>query len=163
MMRKIIVLAIFSTAFLMTSCKESKTESNVEGVQISDSTKEASFEVDGKTYNGKVSTQYFGSNKATDNFSVLCQQDEPFTLLQATFANEKDASSPNLKPKGESYKVSEGEFELSLSVSDSQKEFVSNEKSGGTIKVSGNEMVISDMKLFDADGKEKTVNATIKF
>ena len=153
MMRKIIILSFFAAAISMISCKDSKKESNVEGVQISDSTKEGSFNVDGKTFSGKVSTQYFGSNKSTDNFSVLCQQDEPFTLLQATFANEKDASSPNLKPKGESYKVSEGEFELSLSVSDSQKEFVSTEKSGGTIKVSGNEMTISDMKLFDADGK----------
>lgn len=161
-MKKIIVLAIFSAAFLI-SCEKAKKESNVEDIQISESSKKGSFTVDGKTIEGKVSTQYFGSNKETDNFSVLCQQDEPFTLLQATFANEENAAAPSLKPKGQSYKVSEGEFDLTLSVSESSKQFIATDESGGTISVSGNKLTISDMKLFDADGKVKTVSATIKF
>lgn len=162
MMKKIFISAVFVIAFLM-SCEKSPKESNVEGIGISESSKEGSFTVDGKTVEGKVSTQYFGSNKETDNFSVLCQQDEPFTLLQATFANEKNASAANLKAKGQSYKVSEGEFDVSLSVPESSKQFIATDESGGTISVSGNILTISDIKLFDADGKEKTVSSTIKF
>jgi hypothetical protein len=162
-MKKVILFSVFGTVFLFTSCKETKKESKIAGIEISDSSNEGTFSIDGKNCNGKVSTQYFGSNKESDNFSVLCQQDEPFTLLQATFANQKDASSPNLKPKGGSYKVNEGEFDLSLTAADNQKEFIANEKSGGTVKVEGNKMTISNIKLFDADGKERVVNATINF
>jgi hypothetical protein len=43
------------------------------------------------------------------------------------------------------------------------KQFIANEKSGGTVKVEGNKMTITGMKLFDRDGKEKTVSGTINF
>ena len=162
-MKNSIILVILTLTFSLNSCKKSKIESEKTGIEISESSHEGTFSVDGKNCNGKVSTQYFGSNKESDNFSVLCQQDEPFTLLQATFANQKDAKSSNLKPKGGSYKVNEGEFDLSLTAADSQKEFIANEKSGGTVKVVGNQLIILNMKLFDADGKEKLVSGTINF
>jgi hypothetical protein len=162
-MKKTILYFFVATTFIATSCNSSSKESNTAGIQTSDKENTASFKVDGATFNGKVSTQYFGSNKETDNFSVLCQQDEPFTLLQAVFANEKDAKSNNLKPQGGSYNVGAGQFGLSLSVTGSDKEFIANEKSGGSLKVDGKKMTVTDMKLFDRDGKEKTVNAVIEF
>ena len=162
-MKKSMFLAILALTISLHSCKKNKIESEKTGMEISDDSKGGTFTVDGKTYEGKVSTQYFGSNKETDNFSIVCQQDEPLTILQATFSNEKNARSANLKPKGGSYKVSDGEFDLTLTVSDSDKQFVANDKSGGTVKVEGNKLSIENVKLFDRDGKEKTVSETIEF
>ena len=84
-------------------------------------------------------------------------------LLQAVFANEKDAKSAGLKPLGSSYNVANGNFGLELTMADAPKHFIANEKSGGSIKVAGNKMTVTDMKLFDMDGKEKTVSGTIEF
>jgi hypothetical protein len=162
-MKKTIFYTFTALTFLTSSCNSGSKESNTAGVQISDKESAASFTVDGATFKGNVSTQYFGSNKETDNFSVLCQQDEPFTLLQAVFANEKDAKSNNLKPQGGSYNVGAGQFGLSLRITGSDKEFIANEKSGGSLKVEGNKMMVTDMKLFDRDGKEKVVSAVIGF
>lgn len=161
-MKKTILYFFVATTVVVSSCNNGSKESNTAGIQISDKENSASFTVDGATCKGKVSTQYFGSNKETDNFSVLCQQDEPLTLLQATFANEKNATA-SLKPKGGSYKVNEGEFGLTLTVAGSDKEFNANDKSAGSLKVEGNKLIITDMKLFDRDGKEKVVSATIEF
>jgi hypothetical protein len=162
-MKKTIFYTLTAAIFLTTSCSNSIKENKVGDVQISDKANTASFTVDGATCKGKVSTQYFGSNKETDNFSVLCQQDEPLTLLQATFANEKNAKTVGLKPKGGSYKVNEGEFGLTLTIAGSDKEFVANDKSGGSLKIDGNKMTITNMKLFDRDGKEKIVASEIEF
>ncbi len=162
-MKKTILYFFVATTFVASSCNSGSKESNTTGLQISDKEKTASFKVDGTTFNGKVSTQYFGSNKETDNFSVLCQQDEPLTLLQAVFANEKDAKSNNLKPQGGSYNVGAGQFGLSLRIAGSDKEFIANEKSGGSLKIVGNKMMVTDMNLFDRDGKEKVVSAVIEF
>ncbi len=162
-MKKTFFYVLTVATFLTTSCNSGSKESNAAGVQTSNKENTASFTVDGANFKGKVSTQYFGSNKETDNFSVLCQQDEPLTLLQATFANEKNAKVSGLKPAGGSYKVSDGEYGLSLRVADSNKEFNANDKSGGSLKVEGNKMTITDMKLFDSDGKQKLVSGTIVF
>lgn len=162
-MKKSIFCAFCAVVFLFTSCKDKKEVAAENGVEMSEGSKSESFSVDGKTYKGNVSTQIFGSNKETDNFSILCQQDEPFTLLQCTFANRKNAETANLKPKGESYKVEDGEFSLSLSVSDSNNQFIANEKSGGSVKVEGNTLTITNVKLFDRDGNSKIVSETVQF
>ena len=162
-MKKIFFYTLTAIAFLTTACNSGSKESDTADIQISDKESTASFNVDGKIYKGKVSTQYFGSNKETDNFSVLCQQDEPLVLLQAVFANEKDAQSAGLKPNGSSYNVAAGNFGLELTIAGEPKMFIANPKSGGTLTVEGNKMTITDMKLFDMDGKEKTVSGTIDF
>ena len=162
-MKKSMICAICATALFFTSCKDKKEIASDNGIEMSEGSKTGSFTVDGATFKGNVSTQFFGSNKDTDNFSVLCQQDEPFTLLQCTFANRKDAESPNLVPRGQSYKVDPGLFALSLSVTGSDMEFVANERSGGSVKVEGNTLKISDVKLFDREGNSKTVSETIDF
>lgn len=163
---KQIILSVFAIAALAaSSCNSKKTaENNNTVVEATANPAATVFTVDGKEYKGKVSTQYFGSNKETDNFSILCQQDEPLVLLQATFANEKDARSGTvLKVKGGSYKTNVGEFGLSLTIAGEEKEFIANEKSTGTLKIEDHKMIVTDMKLFDQDGKEKVVNAIIAF
>lgn len=163
-MKNIIICAFCATALFFTACKDKKELASDAGIEIFEGVKTGSFTVDGKTYAGNVSTQYFGSNKETDNFSILCQQDDPYTLLQCTFANRKDAESENLKPRGQSYKVDPGLFALSLKVTGSDMEFVADdEKSGGTVKVEGNTLKIVDVKLFDREGNSKTVSETINF
>lgn len=160
-MKKLIIYSFIAMSLYNSSCKSSETK--IENVETSSESKEGSFTVDGTKVTGNVSTQYFGSNKETDNFSVLCQQDEPLTLLQATFANEKNAKAGTLVAKGGSYKVNNGEFGLELTVFGSEKQFIANDKSGGSLKVEGNKLTITEMKLFDADGKSKVVNGTINF
>ena len=146
----------------MTACNSSSTSSDDQ--QVEEGKKYSSFKVGDASFECEVSTQYFGSNKETDNFSVLCQQDEPFALLQATFANESDAKSGHeLKVKGGSYKVNSGEFDLELSGMGSDKLFKADSSSTGSLRVEGNKLIISNFKLFDSDKSEKIVSAEIGF
>lgn len=111
----------------------------------------------------KISTQYFGSNKETDNFSVVCQQDEPLHILQMTFANEAEArSEKSLSVKGGSYKVNSGEYSLEYSSPDG-KQFVAKSESSGSLKVQNNKIYISDYKLYDSDKNERIIDAEIEF
>jgi hypothetical protein len=88
-MKKISLYLLATLLFSVSSCNNKTSENNTVGIETSDKETTTTFTVDGTAYKGKVSTQYFGSNKETDNFSVVCQQDEPLVLLQAVFANEK--------------------------------------------------------------------------
>ncbi len=162
-MKKIFFYSITAVILLTTACNSGSKESNTSGIETSDKEITATFTVDATDYKGKVSTQYFGSNKETDNFSVLCQQSDPLVLLQAVFANEKDAQSVGLKPNGSSYNVGAGNFGLELTIAGEPKMFIANPKSGGTVTVKRHKMIITNMKLFDQDGKEKTVSGTINF
>lgn len=138
-----------------------------------DTQKSGSFTIDGKSYTGKISTQHFGSGEKP-NFSVLCQFDgegSDFALLQTTFVNEAEARGnsdikiydgsmlpmTDVKP-GVATVVLSG-FGLSLG----EKEFSGTDKSGGSIKVSGNTLTISDLNLFNSEGNKKTISASLKF
>ena len=149
----------------MAACNNNTTatkEANAAGIEIADEGKSASFTVDGTTYKGNVSTQYFG-DKVTGQFSVLCQQDEPLALLQAVFKNEKEAAG-NLKAAEGFYSMEPGEANIALSgTAIGEKEFVTKTGSTGTISVSGRTMTIKDLKLFNADNQEKVVSATIGY
>ena len=164
-MKKSIIYIFVATTIIGSACNDKGSEEkNISGIETSEKEKIISFTIDGETIKGKVSTQYFGSNKATDNFSVLCQQDDPLVLLQATFANEKDAAKSGLTPKGfDGYKVNEGQYDLTLTPAGGTETFVATDKTQGAIKVESNAVVINNMKLFNREGKEKVVNATIKF
>ena len=164
-MKKAILYVMIATAITTVSCNSnSATETATATIETTEKNNVASFTVDGENVKGKVSTQYFGSNKAADNFSVLCQQDEPLVLLQATFANEKDAAKSGLIPKGfNGYKVNEGQYDLTLTPAGGTESFVATDKTEGAIRVESNAVVINNMKLFNREGKEKVVNGTIKF
>ncbi len=120
--------------------------------------KSATFKVDGTEFKGRVSTQQF----ANDGFSVLCQQNEPFALLQAVFANEKEANgTTTLKPAESFYNLSEG---VSIALTLGDEKFNTTDKSTGIISVDGKKLILKDLKLFNTDNKkEKVLNTTIAF
>ncbi len=119
--------------------------------------KTGSYTVDGQTYKGKITLQ----KMAKDQYSVLCQQDEPFSLLQLIFTNEKEArSSATLKAGDSFYSMEPGEVHVSLS---GDKDFVTTSESTGSITVSGNSVTLKDLQLINSDKKSKVVNATLSF
>lgn len=170
MKKSILVITVAIVTFL-SSCGDKKktassgntTSSETTGLTVNDDEgKSGNFSVDGTSFKGKSSTQYFG-DKVTGQFSVLCQQDEPFALLQAVFANEA-AATGNLKPADGFYSMETGEAHIALSGNSfGDKEFVTTSSSTGSIIISGKELVIKDLKLYNSDKQEKTVSATIPF
>lgn len=162
-MKKYIFHIVLAFSLAAASCNSNTPkESNTADIEISDKAKTAAFTVDGTAYKGKVTTQYFG-DKVTGQFSVLCQQDEPFALLQAVFKNEKEAAG-SLKPAGGFYSMEPGEAHIALSgTAIGDKEYVTKSNSTGTITVSNKTLTIKDLKLFNSDNKEKVVNATIGY
>jgi hypothetical protein len=157
---------------LLTACgdkKKTTTGDNITntkeeaGLTVNeDEGKTGSFTVDGTSFNGRSSTQYFG-DKVSGQFSVLCQQDEPFALLQAVFNNEKDAAG-TLKPASGSYSVAPGDANIALSgTAIGDKEFVTRSGSTGSITVTDKTLILKDLKLFNSDNQEKIVSATISY
>ncbi|MEP6700032.1 MAG: hypothetical protein ABJA85_01900 [Bacteroidota bacterium] len=154
----------------LISCGDKKKSSSDTGttkettstIEDESDNKSATFKVDGTEFKGKVSTQHFGGD--SDNFSVLCQQDEPLVLLQAVFANEKEANgNTTFKSAGSFYNVPGGDVNIALSgtgVGDLR--FNTSDESTGTISVEGKKLILKDLKLF-SDKQEKVVNATIPF
>ncbi|MBO9596160.1 MAG: hypothetical protein J7599_25180 [Niabella sp.] len=136
------------------------------------------FSFDGKEVSAEVTTQYFGSDKAKSNFSVLCQHNEGdaanpnFQLLQVTFVNEKDATAnPALKiyDGGSTLPMTEPEpgiVAVALSgIGDgfAKEEFTGGGRSTGTITVANRTVTIKDLVLFTQSGEKKTVNAVLPF
>lgn len=181
MKKTIIVLA---TITLLISCGDNKktatdattSETGSTAINESSDEKTGEFSFDGKSVTGKATTQYFGSDKAKSNFSVLCQHDEAassanFELLQATFVTEKDATTnPGLKIySGSSLPMTEPEpgivaVALSGVGSDlGDKQYTGTDKSTGSISINNRVLTIKDLTLYNSDGKMKTVNAKIPF
>ena len=170
-MKKTIIL--FSTvALLFTACGDDKkttttdskggTEENASFTVNDDEGKTGSFSASGTDFKGKSSTQYFG-DKVTGQYSVLCQQDEPFALLQAVFSNEKETTG-SFKPKEGFMSIPAGEAHVALSgTAIGDKEFVTKSSSTGSISVSGRTLTIKDLKLYNSDNAEKVVSASIDF
>lgn len=129
-----------------------------------DEEKAGNFTFNGTSFKGISSTQYFG-DKITGQFSVLCQQDEPLALLQAVFANEKDAlSGVPLKPAESFYSLEAGEVHVALSgKAIGDNEFITSSSSSGSISISDKTLIIKDLKLYNGDHQEKVVNANISF
>lgn len=162
-MKKIFFYALLGCTLVTVSCNSnSSKESNIASIEISDKAKTASFIVDGASYKGNVSTQYFG-DKVTGQFSVVCQQDEPLALLQAVFKNEKEAAG-NLKPAEGFYSMEPDEAYVALSgLAIGDKEFITRSNSTGIITVADKTLTLKDLKLFNSDNKEKIVSATISY
>ncbi len=178
-------ILVLTAITLLISCgdkKKTTTDSGTTTETSSTSSNESSddktgeFSIDGKSVTGKVTTQYFSSDKEKSNFSVLCQHNESaasanFELLQITFVNEKDANTnPALKlmdgPMLPMTEPEAGAYTVSLSgVGDGFKDqqFTGSDKSTGTLTVSDRTVIIKDLVLFTRDGDKKTVNAKISF
>lgn len=165
------ILICTAALTLLISCGDKKKSSSDTGttkettstIEDESDNKSATFKVDGTEFKGKVSTQHFGGD--SDNFSVLCQQDEPLVLLQAVFANEKEANgNTTFKAAGSFYNVSAGDVNIALSgIGVGDLRFNTSDKSTGTISVEGKNLILKDLKLFTDDKQEKVVNATLPF
>jgi len=172
-MKKVQTLLLLVLTFSIYSCKSNNQEDKInetiaKEVAKADLTlnegegKTGTFSTENSNFNGKTSTQFLG-DKTKDQFSVVCQQDEPFTMLQITFAN-KAAATGNLKPAEGFYSMEPGEAHISLSGSSiGNSEFVTNDNSSGSITVKGSDIILKDLKLFNNDGASKVVNANIQF
>lgn len=187
-MKPTIFPALIFSAMLF-SCNSSNTEKKIDdavnemgadaGIEVNSEGKTGTFSFDGKEVSGRVETQHFGSDKTKANFSVLCQHNESddsananFELLQVTFRNENDATTnPSLKiyDGGSQLPMTEPEpgiVAVSLSGVGSgldKDEFTGNEKSTGTIRVSGKTVTIKDLVLFSSSGERKTINAMLPY
>ncbi len=164
---KMTIIICAAAVILLISCGDNKKSSLDTGTSKETSSiteeesgdKSATFKVDGTEFKGRVSTQHFGGE--SNNFSVLCQQNEPFALLQAVFANEKEANgTTTLKPAASFYNVSAG-VNIALTLGD--EKFNTSDKSTGIISVDGKKLILKDLKLFNDNKKEKILTATIPF
>ncbi|MEO5948596.1 MAG: hypothetical protein ABIP79_17405 [Chitinophagaceae bacterium] len=165
------IITCAAVVTLLISCGDKKKSSSDTGtnkettstIEDESDNKSATFKVDGTIFIGRVSTQHFGGE--SDNFSVLCQQDEPLVLLQAVYANEKEATAnATYKPAGSFYNVSAGDVNIALSGSGvGDDRFNTSDESTGTISVEGKKLIIKDLKLFNSVKKEKVLTATIPF
>lgn len=178
-------LILATSITLLSACGEKKkTEASTTSTSAENTTtassessdeKTGEFSIDGTNVSGKVETQYFG-DKEKGNFSVLCQHNEGaasanFELLQATFVNEKDATTnPNLKIYSRSSlpmtEPEPGIVAVALSGVGGDlgdKEYTGTSKSTGSITISNKVLTIKDLTLYNSDGKMKTVNAKIPF
>jgi hypothetical protein len=162
------IITCAAAVILLISCGDNKkssldTNTSKETTSVTEDESEdksATFKVDGTEFKGRVSTQHFGGE--SNNFSVLCQQNEPFALLQAVFANEKEATgTATLKPAESFYNLSEG---VSIALTLGDEKFNTTDKSTGIISVDGKKLILKDLKLFNTDNKkEKVLNTTIAF
>lgn len=170
-MKKTIIL-LSSLAVLLTACGDDKkttttddngnSEENASLTVNDDEGKTGSFSASGTDFKGRSSTQYFG-DKVTGQYSVLCQQDEPFALLQAIFSNEKETTG-TFKPKEGFMSIEPGQVHVALSgTAIGDKEFVTKSSSTGSVSVSGRTLTIKDLKLYNRDNAEKVVSASIDF
>lgn len=155
-------------AALLTACnndKDTKAETPSGKKESADlrpgESKEGSgtFTVDGTSFSGKVTTQTLAQNQ----FSVLCQQDSPFNLLQATFKNKADYDgNKSFNPSGSFMTVDPGTAHISASKDNT--EYQTKSSSTGSIEVSGNTITVKDLQLFDnTSNKTITVSATVTF
>ena len=168
-MKKTIITCAAALTILI-SCGDKKKSSSDTGATSKETAdlsedesdnKTATFTVDGTDFKGKVSTQHF----ANEGFSVLCQQNEPYALLQAIFTNEKEAhGTTTFKPAESFYSVPAGEVNIALSgTAVGDKQFNTTDASTGTISVDGKKLILKDLKLFNSEKQEKVVNTTIPF
>ena len=78
------ILLFFVLAFSTTSCKKDKTD-----IEINQTGKTGTFSIDGISYSGETEVQTF----VNDNYSIICEQDEPYKFIQITFRNQAEAEA----------------------------------------------------------------------
>lgn len=148
-LKQIAVVAVaILTIFGASACKKDKTGS---------SEKTGTFTIDGVSFSGKTSTQTF----VNDNYSVLCEQDDPYKLIQVTFHNQAEAEAGGTFDVADfSLNVPTGEAEIGIDG------LTFDPHSSRTISVSNKKITISNVSL-DQTGsgsKHPVVNsASINF
>ncbi|HEX2627378.1 MAG TPA: hypothetical protein VHM26_00150 [Chitinophagaceae bacterium] len=165
-MKKVFFACIIAASFIAcNNDKDTKAEPSAEKKETTATTPEetkdgsGTFTVDGTNFSGKVSTQTL----AQQQFSVLCQQDSPFNLFQATFKDKADfEANKSFKPSGSFMTVDPGTVHISASKDNT--EYQTKSSSTGSIEVSGTTITVKDLMLYDnTSDKTITVSATVSF
>ncbi len=145
---KIYLMAIAMFAIVGNSCDKKSSTNNTDN----STDKKGSFTIDGTAYSGKSSVQTFTNN----NYSVLCEQDEPYKFIQITFHNKAEAEA------GGTFTVEDYALNIASGTVDVGIDGLTFDPNGkATISVSGKKITISNLKL-DQTGsgsKHPTVNA----
>lgn len=99
------IMLFFFLAILTISCKKSTTTNGSTG-------KTGTFSINGTSFSGNVSIQTFVNN----NYSILCEQDSPYGLLQITFHNQAEAEAGGTfdVSSGSTIDVPSGEVDISI-------------------------------------------------
>ena len=128
------ILLFFALAIVATSCKKDKDGTTG---------KTGTFSIDGVSYSGETSTQTF----VNDNYSVLCEQDDPYKLIQVTFHNQAEAEAGGTFDVADfSLNVPTGEAEVGI-------DGLTFDPIGvRTISVSGKKITISNLPLDQTGG-----------
>ncbi|MFN8260906.1 MAG: hypothetical protein U0X41_08250 [Chitinophagales bacterium] len=143
------VLLFFTLTIAATSCKKDTNTGSTE--------KTGTFTIDGVSYTGNTEVQTFSNG----NYSIVCQQDEPFKILQITFHNQAEAEAGGTFDVADfSLNVPTGEAEVGV-------DGLTFDPNGSkTITVSGKKITISNLPLDQTGGgtKHPLVNsASINF
>ena len=116
-------------AISATSCKKDK-----DGISI----KTGAFAIDGISFSGNTSTQTF----VNDNYSVLCEQDSPYKLIQVTFHNQAEAEA------GGTFDVEYYALDISSGTVNVGIDGLTFDPDGShTISVSGKKITINNLPL----------------
>lgn len=142
------IILFFALAIVSTSCKKDKTNNTG---------KTGTFSIDGASYSGSTDVQTF----VNGNYSVLCEQDEPYKLIQVTFHNKAEAEAGGTFDVADySLNVPSGEAEVGI-------DGLTFDPIGArTITVTGKKITISNLPLDQTGGgtKKPVVNsASINF
>jgi hypothetical protein len=175
MKTNLIILGIM--LFVITSCgsKNSKsdpggetTSTNEPGENFSEdddfkigdkkwTTTTGTFSLGKDAYTGKTFTQQVRSLA-----NVGCeQQSDPFTILTISLSSF-DAKG-DLKISGNVLETGPGEVFVNMTGGHSVVEYHTTSASTGTVNIAGNIITIKDLKVFNMNGAEKVLNATVNF
>ena len=111
-----------------------------------DTGKAGKFTIDGVEYSGNSEEQTF----VNDNYSIVCQQDEPFKLIQITFHNKAEAITGGTFDVADfSLNVPSGSVEVGVDG------LTFDPDAAKTIVVAGNKISISNLPLIQTGGGSK--------
>lgn len=123
------ILLFFLLAIAAASCKKDKNGTTG---------KTGTFTIDGVSYTGNTEVQTF----VNDNYSVVCQQDDPFKLIQVTFHNQAEAEA------GGTFDVADDALNVPAGDVNVGVDGLTFDPNGSrTISVSGKKITISNLPL----------------
>lgn len=153
-LKKITFILFMSLSVLAIACKKSNTNNST------NTGKTGTFKIDGVTYNGNTETQTF----VNGNYSIVCQQDDPFMYVQITFHSKAEAEAGGTFTVDD-YALNVPSGKVNIGTSDV---ITANPNSSSyTITVSGNKITIGSNMTITSTGSSGTTatigSSTINF
>lgn len=150
------LIAIAGTCLLLCTIA-SCGKSGVEAAESEQTDGSGTFRIDGVEYRGTSSVQTF----INGNYSIVCEQDAPYKLIQITFHNQAEAE------KGGSFKAAEYEMDIPSGKANIGIDGLTFDPEGDyTINVSAKKITLGALKLKQTGTSDRTVSiqsATVSF